>query len=93
MDEMWVREAWGMWRNNVRERGWEEIKSLLEEKTRMVEELEAKLELLETAGKDRAMTAARRMLQQWSNGLLMRVFGAWSAWGRGEIEGRVKMER
>jgi hypothetical protein len=93
MDEVWVKEAWVVWKESVRERGWEEMKGLLEEKTRRVEELEAKLEMLETAGKDRAMTAAKRMVQQWKSGLTIRVFGAWREWSRGELEGRVKMER
>ncbi|GMI31638.1 hypothetical protein TrCOL_g10739 [Triparma columacea] len=93
MDEAWVKEAWGVWRGNVRERSWEETKGLLEEKTRRVEELEAKLEMLETAGKDRAMAAAKRMVQQWQSGVVVRVFGAWRDWSRGELEGRVKMER
>ncbi|GMH93344.1 hypothetical protein TL16_g12603 [Triparma laevis f. inornata] len=73
-DGQLLEEAWAVWSDHCRSRGWEEVQALLkqredviEEQASRLEEVEAKLELLHQRGEELGMASAKRMVQMWQN--------------------------
>ncbi|GMH92566.1 hypothetical protein TrVE_jg14099 [Triparma verrucosa] len=99
-DGLALREAWAVWSDHCRSRGWEEVQALLTQREEIIEkqaarlqEVEAKLELLHQRGEEMGMASAKRMVQMWQNKCLNNVLQAWKNYAKGQVEDRVKMNR
>ena len=92
-DALLVASSFASWRDACRERGWHEVNLLLDEKTRRIDVLEARLNMLETRNVEMGMKSAKKMVQMWRSKSLIRTFSGWRLWTQELIEERVKMDR